>query len=250
MQILYENKVRSLTLAYSTQTYLYEAENVVTTNTLQGWRSTTDGASYLLFDAGSGNTITADCIGFKNHNLNSDAVIKIQGNATDVWTSPSVDVTLTWRDAQTIFETFTGGAYRYWRFYVDNSASGTDGYIEIGTLYIGSVLDMPSMTPTISMDWNNNSLVEFSTSNNAFGDIRKAWLEYTIEFPTIINTKRKELIAALNLVQNVTPLFIAIFDDDKDFEEPFYGTITSTNLSFKKDRGRLFQSSFSWREVD
>lgn len=247
MYILYNNKAKDSTITYSTQTTLYEAENIVTTNTKQGWRSTTDGASYVVFDLGS--AMDVDCIGFKNHNLTSGATIKIQGNATDSWGSPSVDVTLTWRDCETIFEGFTGGSYRYWRFYVDDTGNA-DGYIEVGTLYIGEVFNMPGMSPTIEFVWNNNSYVEYSTSNQAFGDTRETWMGYNVEFPNPTNAQRKNIITMLNTVQNVTPIFVTIFDDDQDFEDPFFATITNQNVSFKKNSNVLFANSLLFRETD
>lgn len=247
MQILYNNKAVGSTITYSSQVYLYDAENVVTIDTKETWRTENALANYIVFDLGSAMSI--DSIGIKNHNLNNGDTIKIQGHTSDAWTSPDISVDITWRDCNTLFQEFIGGSKRYWRFYVD-STGNSDGYIEIGTIYIGSILDMPNMSPTITFEPNNNSFVEYSTSNQSYGDLRSFWMQYVVEFPDITNAQRKSITTMLETIQNVTPFFIHLFDDDQDFEDPFYATITNANLPFKKDRFVLFQASLNFRETD
>lgn len=109
---------------------------------------------------------------------------------------------------------------------------------------------MPSMSPSITFEWANNSFVEYSTSNQVFGDYRKSWMQYVVEFPSVTNTLRKSIVTMLESIQNVTPFFIHLYEDDQDFEDPFFSTMTSASLPFKKDSNILFKASFNFRETD
>ena len=95
MKILYDNLVEDSTITFSTETYLYEAANIVDINTLKTWRSTSTTAS-VVFELSSADEL--DTVGIKNHNFTSGATIKIQANATDSWGAPTFSQTLTWRE--------------------------------------------------------------------------------------------------------------------------------------------------------
>jgi hypothetical protein len=70
--------------------------------------------------------------------LTPNAVIKIQANATDVWTSPSVDQTMTLDDLYEVASHFftADQSYRYWRVVIQDPQNPYL-YIELGLAFIG-----------------------------------------------------------------------------------------------------------------
>jgi hypothetical protein len=75
--------------------------------------------------------------------LSSNAVIKIQANQTNLWTSPAVNVTLTMdeeRDVITYFWT-SSQEYRYWRVYIEDPKN-TDLFVELGTIFLGKATQL------------------------------------------------------------------------------------------------------------
>ena len=245
MKILYKNDLIGSTITSSSQTYLYEDYNIIDINSLKTWRSTSTTAS-VVFEPSS--SLQPDTIGIKNHNLTSGATIKIQGNATDSWGSPSVDITLTWRE-DTIMEFITvGAAYAFWRLSIVDAAN-TDLYLEVGTVYLGNSLSMPGMTPTQTLGWNTNSIVEYSVSNQPFGDTRADFNTYNVECPVSTNAQRKLIITMFENNTIITPLFISLWEDDQDFEDPEYATILGNEKPFPKDINGNFGINLQFRGV-
>lgn len=126
---------------------------------------------YVLFDFGS-SPQSFNAIGLVNHLLPSSGwTVKIQANATDVWTAPSIDQTITYHQYNTCKVFTNTTSYRYWRlrlqesdgFIVDNDAltvpgagiigttplgggsgSGAGYQVSIGELVLGGVVEAPA----------------------------------------------------------------------------------------------------------
>ena len=96
MRVLYNNWVKSAT----TITPLSENPNYLFTDAWQDTRLTRyartvdDDDQTFVIDLGSPRAV--DYCAILDHNFSSGATIKIQANATNVWTAPSVDITLTY----------------------------------------------------------------------------------------------------------------------------------------------------------
>lgn len=246
MKILYDNLIKNSTITSSTETSLYDDDFIVDINSKKTWRSTVDTASSVVFELASADSF--DSVGIVNHNFTDAATIKIQANATDSWGAPTFTTTLTWRD-YIIHESFTAPAnLLFWRIEVTDAAN-PDGYIEIGTLYLGNELDMPGMTPTQTLGFNTNSIVSFSTSNQPFGDIRDNYNTVGVEVPIKTNTQRKAIRAMFNTIKNITPMFMSIWEDDQDFEDPYYCVLDKAEQSATKDENGNFTMSLDFREV-
>lgn len=73
--------------------------------------------------------------------ISTTATIKLQANASDSWTSPAVDITLTHNDnAVSYFASAGIGGYRYWRLKVIDK-DNANGYIEIAKAYLGDLIE-------------------------------------------------------------------------------------------------------------
>lgn len=111
-------------------------DNVVDAFVSKVWRATGDSSEWIKFDLGS--AVNIKMVGLFNHNLSSGATVKLQANATDVWTSPSYDVTLTWNAYKIV--KFLDETYRWWRItFADGS--NPDNYIEVGRIVGGDYLE-------------------------------------------------------------------------------------------------------------
>ena len=108
------------------------------------WRSDTDTAEWIKVDLGLG-TQDIKALVIKNHNFTSAATLYLQGNATDAWGAPTVDVDLTGLiTADTIVYFWTSSQnLRWWRIYIDDGAN-TDTYVKIGRVFLGSYFEPAS----------------------------------------------------------------------------------------------------------
>lgn len=121
--------LKDATLTANSAVVNYPVTNILDSRLSRIFRTSSSTTAEIVFDAGSAVTVDSVCIAA--HNITSSVTtLKFQGNASDVWTSPSIDETLTW-DADIITKDFTGGSYRYWRIQVIDGTN-PDGYIEIG----------------------------------------------------------------------------------------------------------------------
>lgn len=106
--------------------------------------------------------------------LTEDAVVKIQANATNVWTSPTVNQTLTIDNDYSVASHHfsTDQSYRYWRVVVED-AGNPWAYVELGVVWIGKSLAVENAQNGFSYDLTDRS----RTFANEFGH------EYVDEYP-------------------------------------------------------------------
>lgn len=110
------------------------------------WRATGCASESVTFDMLTTEPVNSVVILWPKEDgikLTSSAVIKIQANATNVWTSPAIDQTLSVNDTYSVASHFftTEQNYRYWRLVVTD-ATNPWGYIEIGKIWIGTSLSL------------------------------------------------------------------------------------------------------------
>lgn len=107
---------------------------------------------FILLDLGSSfNPKVFMLLGPRNEPLriSQTATVKLQGNASNSWTSPAYDQTLTLTDFGVALSSTTGlhsSALRYWRISIvdrDNSR----GYVELSSLLLGDTLTMTQGAP-------------------------------------------------------------------------------------------------------
>ena len=159
-----------------------------------------DNASYksrewLKADLGSALSVAVGIV--VNHNLGTSGTIRLQGNATDVWTSPTVDQVLS-GDAAIRIAFISEQSLRYWRLVIDDVATNTAGYSEIGVWYAG-----PYTEPTISyaigftLEWQQLSEVTVAISGAHFQDERAQRPVWSLAWVEVPEGDRAALRAAL-----------------------------------------------------
>lgn len=107
--------------------------------------------------------------------LTDSAVVRIQANATDVWTSPAVNQVLTVDDTYMMASHYfaTDQSYRYWRVTIED-ASNPWNYVELGVAWIGKSLDLDPAENGFTFGLVDRSKIQ----ENDFGH------KYVDEYPT------------------------------------------------------------------
>lgn len=86
--------------------------------------------------------------------ISQNATIKLQGNASDSWTSPAYDQTLTWNEFAIAKFSTTGlhsSALRYWSISIVDRENAR-GYIEISSMFLGDVVEMTRGCPQFPLE--------------------------------------------------------------------------------------------------
>lgn len=167
----------------------------------------------FVIDLGSAQTPTA--IILQDHNITSTAEIKLQANASNAWTSPSYDTTMTVQDPA--IEYISGNTYRYWRVVI-NDPDNSDGYNEISELFVGTYLELSR----INADWGSTRIYGKALHGGLEGNVRqyidgqqeRLNLNFNITTNTDfdnLNTMRTALLADSSYV--IQPLWVHLFYD-------------------------------------
>ena len=108
--------------------------------------------------------------------LSSSAVVKIEANATDVWTAPAVSQTMTIDDNYLVSSHFfsTTQSYRYWRVTIEDPRNPYL-YVELGLVWIGE--NVAFNEPENGFSYKLKDLSNVSSTD--FGH------EYVDEYPQI-----------------------------------------------------------------
>lgn len=103
-------------------------------------------------------------------NVSPTATVKLYGNATNAWGSPSLTLTLTWRDFLLAYVDPDGfGSYRYWKFQIiDND--NPDLYLELGAMFLGTHVDLERGGPAFPYVTRHvdNSLIDQSEAGQTW----------------------------------------------------------------------------------
>lgn len=134
IRFCYQNKADSATVSASSQVASLPAANVQHFWKSKPWRATGCTSEWLKLNLGSAQSILAVIL--TGHNLTSGATVHFQANATDVWTSPSVDATVPWSARDLVYLWNAAQSYQWWRITIAD-ASNPDGFVQAGRVYIG-----------------------------------------------------------------------------------------------------------------
>jgi len=121
----------------------------------------------IVIDFGSAKTITI--IALINHNLTSNATIKIQANSVNDFTTPPYNVTLTWHEENLYFT--LNQTYQYWKLIIQDS--GNSENIEIGELIFSEYKDF---SRTFSWGYPEGIFYNVLTQETQFGQVWKTYL--------------------------------------------------------------------------
>jgi hypothetical protein len=117
----------------------YPASNLANPARFRKWRSTTTtGDQWAKFDLGSNKTLTV--LAAISAKLHTGGTLKAQANATDAWTSPTVNDTLTVPTPDftaVLADWINSQSLRWIRFLFTNVGAISD-YVELGAVFAGT----------------------------------------------------------------------------------------------------------------
>lgn len=248
MIILYDNKAAATATTISSLTenpYYTFSEGLKDSRLSRVGRTLDDAAQWVKFDLGSAASVT-HCI-INGHNLTSGATVTLEGNATDVWTSPTVSESLTVADV--IYKTFTGASLRYWRITIDD-ASNPDTYIQIASVFLGTALTLPGFDPAGSIFGKSSSTATRSISRQLYGQRRTQYKIAEIDIPTITYAQKLLIDACIQAVDVTEPFYFIIWENDVDIEPPVYMAFDEYPEILKTDdEGLIYTTKFKVSEV-
>jgi len=249
MRILATNYVKTATITSLTEAVGYEFNTALKDPRLSRIARTMDITSQsIVFDLGSAKAI--DYFSIIKHNFTSSATIHIQGNATDVWTAPSIDVTLTWTVANILYNWLTAQTFRYWRITISD-ATNADGFISMSKVYLGNYVQLPNMGKSQKVNTASTSEVAESVGGQAYGDIGYFYQLGDVSFPIIEDSEKLTIENLFRLTDKYTPVILLIWENDLTVQPPIYSRIT-TDMQFTRVEGvagRKWSLNFSFKEV-
>ena len=157
------------------------------------------------------------------HNLTAGATVKLEGNATDVWTSPSFSETLTVIDI--INKNFTSASYKYWRLTIAD-ASNPDGYIQISKVIIGTYLQMPGFNRVFAMPRKSTSKGDKSPSGQLYGDKRIIFTSAEFKFNGVSQANKVLIDAFFDIVETIKPFVLLVWENSLTTQVPIYCNLT------------------------
>ena len=215
--------------------YLF-SEGLIDSRLSRVGRTLSDSAQWIKFAFAT--AVDVDTIGIFGNNFTSGATVKIQGNATDVWTSPSIDQALTYtkdnrkstelgRDVGIwSYQYSSTQSYKYWRLYVDDG-SNPDGYIEVGFMFLDEATTFPGMSVNQVFKRNTTSKTAFSESGQAYGLKRLQYDSASFNYPAVTESDKEIVDTFFDVVDIVTPYMMLVWEESLDTQKPMYVVNTS-----------------------
>lgn len=160
------------------------------------WRSTGCASEWLKFNLGAARSILAVIL--TGHNLTSAATVHVQANASDVWMSPSVDVTLAWSARDLVYLWTSAQAYQWWRITIADPAN-PDGFIELGRVYVGLAPAPDRNFSSYARQAIDPTVISGSTDGAESFEDKNVYNMYTFEFAGILVDELEALVKAVGL---------------------------------------------------
>ena len=230
MYILYSNKIKGSTITASTENPDYDFTTAFNDDRISRvGRTVSDTAQTIVFDLLSAVAVSKLMI--QGHNFSAGATILLEGNATNVWTSPSYSASVTYNADYIYKDLVTPQTYRYWRLSVSD-ASNTDDYLEISKVFLGEHLAV-YMETGMSLNQDTNSSTSKSNSGQLYGNRMLQYKSAKFTLSDINATTRTLIKTFWNVVDITMPFWLIIWEESLDVEPPIYCSLTKP-LSWSK----------------
>lgn len=164
----------STVVTASTEAPSYLASNLQNPLRSKSWRSTAVASESVVFDFQTTEAMDSVVIMWPLENgirLTDTATIRIQANATNVWTTPSVNQLLTINNDYSLASHYfaTDQSYRYWRVLITDPGNPW-GYIEVGQVWIGKALSIQNAENGFKFSINDPSKITMNNYGHRYVD--------------------------------------------------------------------------------
>lgn len=176
-------------------------------------------AQWVRFDLGISSRPNAFVIiGKRNEpiQISPNAIVTLQGNETDAWTSPSFQQTVSMNDrALLLFSPNEAGfhteALRYWRIKIQDPTN-TKNYVEISSVFLGKYFE-PSRG-RVQIPWSSNYIdltnTVYSESGNSFSNIRAKTDSFTMDWFGLTVSEKEKFDYIFDIYGIGIPFFVAL----------------------------------------
>ena len=195
-------------------------------------------AEYILIDFGSARAVQA--LVLLDHTLtNSDSGLKLQGNATNSWGSPSVDETLTFHAGTLAHFLSAAQTYRWWRISFTKSAAGESR--DIGRVFLGPYYEC---VKDISFGGLTIKPVDLSDTKKSLGgqtysNPKDIYDEIDAEFGYILDAQMTAFRTIAAATGTHTPFFISCDPTSKPYDWLYYVKFAE----FQAQKVEIYKSS-------
>jgi len=196
IQFCHANRVDAASITASSELSTLPATNVTQIWKSRVWRATGCASEWIKFDFGAAAAVRAFVL--VGHNLTAAATIKIQANATDVWTSPSIDQVVTYHAANLVYLWTTDQPYRFWRVTLADPGN-PNGYVEAGRIFLGQTTTPDRNYASWAREPVDPTVITRSYDGAESFDRRTAYDALTFEFEKVLATAFDALAAAVGL---------------------------------------------------
>ena len=184
--------------------------------------------------------------------ISQTATVKIQGNATNSWTSPAYEATLGHTDFGMAVHSATGlhtSALRYWRLHIQDK-DNSRGYVEVSSMFLGDTLTLTQGCPQFPLDVNEIDLskVTRTMSGASFAAMMGRTMELGLDWQFLTKSEMESLRDLYADVGLGVP-FHLILDPDEvfstDMERWVLQVLFAEPMPSKLDRPNQWSSSWT-----
>lgn len=166
--------------------------------------------------------------------ISPSAVVRLQGNYTDNWTSPAFDLTLDY-DSEVICELdiLNTTAYRYWRIVFDDE--NANGFIEVGSFFLGTHFTFEKGGVILPLRNNqvDRSETMYSEGGQEFSDLKEKTSSWALTLNGMSEIEIEKLEKFFTNYGTSAPFFASLDDDLK------YSSTVNRKLKYVKLSGDL-----------
>ncbi len=167
------------------------------------------------------SAISADTVAILGSNLSDSATVKIEANASDSWSSPSVSETLENFSGVWVYQFSSVQTYPFWRITLDDPTN-PESHIEIGRVVLDKSVTFPGMSVNQVFKKNTTSEAAFSTSGAAYGIERTRYNSASFTFPMVTQTEKESMEDFFYNSDLVNPYLLFVWENSLDIQRPLY----------------------------
>lgn len=246
MRITYENRIDELlspAIVASSSMDGFPVINVQDPRLSKKWVSDSSTTQTVTIDFSTATAVQTMAV--VSHNIASTATVTVAGNATDVWTAPSVLETLTWNSG-VIFKFISTQTFQYWRF----SFSGLTEAIQVGRLWLGPYVQIdPSSLENFSVELKQDDTIVYGKHRQKYATPGAQWRKIELDFPKYDTSSLTVIKTLYETVGNHSSFLFMNFDSLTTYPlvTPLYCSISGA-LKFDHTSNQRYTWSMTLEE--
>lgn len=226
MRLFYNNVIDADGVILTPTTYdsAYPADLLANEQRSYGWKTgDTQAAENVVINLGSAQAVTSVIL-LDHDLLNTDSLIKLEGNSSDTWGAPPVSETLTWA-AGIISKTFNSATYQYWRLSFTKASAGAQRMI--GRMFLGTYYSTTEGVGNVKIKPVDLSQSQRSEGGQKWSDAQDCYRMYDIDFDAMSNSQLDSLITFVDLVGTFKSFFFQIDENSSNakYSEKVYAKL-------------------------